>query len=179
MRREDADYVRGKARTIVINSTYRLAPWADLLYACDAKWWDWNPTAATEFTGMKFAMDQRSARHQGVQIIQNGGVSGLSKIPTHLRNGHNSGYQVLNLAFLMGVSRIVLLGYDMQPGPNGETHWHGDHKSPTPLSIVVPRWLKHFETVAKELAAAGVNVINCTRETALTCFERQPLEAVL
>ena len=35
----DVDYVRGKARVIVVNNGYLLAPWADVLYAADARWW--------------------------------------------------------------------------------------------------------------------------------------------
>ena len=31
-----AEYAKGKARVIAVNDAWRLAPWADILYACDA-----------------------------------------------------------------------------------------------------------------------------------------------
>ena len=31
--------LRGKTRSIAINDAWRLAPWADVLYACDGRWW--------------------------------------------------------------------------------------------------------------------------------------------
>ena len=39
--KEDVDAVRG-LNVIVINTSYWLAPWADILYACDGHWWDWH-----------------------------------------------------------------------------------------------------------------------------------------
>lgn len=41
---KDAELVKrwrdGESRkAIAINTTYRLAPWADLIYACDHCWW--------------------------------------------------------------------------------------------------------------------------------------------
>jgi hypothetical protein len=36
----DVDRVRGRARVIAVNDGYRLAPWADVLYACDRRWVD-------------------------------------------------------------------------------------------------------------------------------------------
>lgn len=38
--RADVNYCRGKARVLAINDNYRIAPWADWLYACDGRWWD-------------------------------------------------------------------------------------------------------------------------------------------
>ena len=53
---EDVDYCRGKARVIAINDAYTLAPWADALYATDAKWWHWHRGVAS-FTGAKWSME--------------------------------------------------------------------------------------------------------------------------
>ena len=33
---DQAEYAKGKARVIAVNDAWRLAPWADILYACDA-----------------------------------------------------------------------------------------------------------------------------------------------
>jgi len=44
--RADVALVRAQGLpTIVVNTTYQMAPWADVLYACDAKWWAWQQGA--------------------------------------------------------------------------------------------------------------------------------------
>lgn len=172
---EDVDYVRGKAKVIVVNSSYQMAPWADLLYACDARWWKWN-RGATSFTGLKFALTKESGKWPGVRVLEKTGVEGLETKKSALRTGGNSGYQVINLAVHMGASRIVLLGYDMQRGPKGEEHWHPDYpnRSRSPYNMFV----RHYGTLVDPLREIGVDVINCTRRTAIQCFPRQSLVSV-
>ena len=72
----DVEYVRGKARVIVINTTVLLAPWADVLYACDARWWQWHHKTVKGFAGMKFALTKASAPF-GVTVLRNTGATGL------------------------------------------------------------------------------------------------------
>lgn len=94
-----------------------------------------------------------------------------------IHEGGNSGYQAINLAFHAGVRRIVLLGYDMQR-TGGRSHWFGDH--PGRLNVASPyeRWVRDFASIAADLEAEGVEVINASRETALECFRRAPIETV-
>lgn len=169
---EDCDFVRGKARVIVVNTSYQRAPWADALYACDEIWWRWHK-GVPEFQGLKFAMNRTAARWPGVTVLKNLGADGLSLNPTGLKHGKNSGYAAIGLAVLLGASRILLLGYDMQRGPHGEAHWHPNH--PNHRENPFPQWLRLFGTLVAPLQQARVEVINCTRRTALECFPRQPL----
>lgn len=176
--REDVEYCRGKARTIAVNDTFKFAPWADVLYACDERWWRWNwKKGAETFPGLKFAITHGSRRYPGVKVLRNTGIDGLEHRPTGLRNGRNSGYQAINLAVHLGVSKVILLGYDMQRGPKGEEHFFGDHpnKSKSPFD----KFVKRFESLVGPLSKVGVEVVNCTRETALTMFPREALERVL
>lgn len=166
----DVDRVRGKARVIAINDAYRLAPWAEVLFACDGKWWHWHH-GVPGFAGLKYAVQSAAARWPGVHVLQKTGSHGLEVHPTGLRTGHNSGYQAINLAFHFGAHRIVLLGYDMQGG-----HWFGRHpdNSAPPFALC----LRKFATLAEPLRARGIEVLNCTRRTALTAFPCRPLEEV-
>lgn len=170
----DVDSVRGKARTIVINSSYTLAPWADVLYACDGRWWDWH-RGAPDFRGLKFALTKAAAQW-GVTVLKNTGTNGLEHHRQGLRNGRNGGYQAINLAYHFGARRIVLLGYDMQRGPKGQQHWHPDH--PTKIGPDYRRWVTLFASIVPPLAKAGVEIINCTRRTALECVPRAALESI-
>jgi hypothetical protein len=76
-----------------------------------------------------------------------------------------------------GVSRVLLLGYDMQTGPRGQQHWHADH--PNKLAPSYDRWRSMFDSLVDPLKKAGVSVVNCTRRTALETFPCAPLESVL
>lgn len=90
----------------------------------------------------------------------------------------NSGAAAIELAADMGAKRIILLGYDCQH-TGGKRHWHGDHPKGAGSGNAgnIAKWPAIFNRLARSLK--GVEVINCTRETALTCFPRASLEGAL
>ena len=92
--------------------------------------------------------------------------------------GQNSGYQAIGLAYHLGASRILLLGYDMQ-FTDGRSHWHGDHPRGMGNANSVDKWARHFPAMAADLSAEGIEVLNCSRQTALTCFQRATIEDAL
>ena len=104
---------------------------------------------------------------------------GLCTKPGRIHTGLNSGYQAINLAYMWGAARIILLGYDMQRGPNGESHHHGDHEGGLPNLGTMPEWGRRMVQLGADLRAQGVEVVNATRQTAITCFERQPIDKAL
>jgi hypothetical protein len=112
------------------------------------------------------------------QVLQNTGILGLEEAPTGLRTGKNSGYQAINLAYHLGAARVVLVGYDMRPDAKGRHHWFGSHPYPT-LDPPYPALLEYFGTIAGPLAARGVEVLNATPDSALSCFRRATLEEAL
>ena len=150
MSREVANAVVGRVPTIAINDTYKLAPEADMLYACDAKWWNTNPDALA-FGGMKVTLDA-SLSARGVKLLHDSGTSGFDPNPANLRTGHNSGFQALHLAVHAGASRILLLGFDMRG-----KHWFGDHPAHLQDSDpnVFARFIAEFEKVAPIYAELG------------------------
>lgn len=175
--REDLEACRGLVdATVVVNDVYQVAPWADVLYAADERWWHWH-RGAPLFTGRKYSLSQFARRYKGVEVLQNTGRERLELKPTGLRSGRNSGYQAIGLAVHLGAKRILLLGYDLSLGPQGEKHYFGDH--PAPASSPFEKWRPIYATLVEPLAAAGVEVVNCTRRTRLECFPRSPLETEL
>lgn len=178
--REDVEAVRGRARVIAVNTSWQMAPWANVLYAADWPWWQ-HYRGVPEFQGMKYSIQQLEWRREGlrkvgpqsrygVTVLDNTGVKGLERDPSGLRTGMNSGYQAINLAVHFGVSRIVLLGYDMRGG-----HWHGPHPEGVRRHAQVESYQPMFPFLVQPLRELGVAIVNCSRETALTCFERRPL----
>lgn len=178
---EDVEACRGRAAVIAVNRTYQLAPWADVLYAADYMWWhamQWVP----EFHGLKVSTEPFSDRRPAdLCVLKCTGRRGLELNPGAVRWGGNSGYQAINVAVhLVGphpTSKIVLLGYDMQPGPTGVHHWHPPH--PGNRHVTYREVLPRFASLVEPLQQLGISIVNCTRTTALTCFPQAPLEAVL
>lgn len=172
---DDVDYCRGKAQVYVINTSYKLAPWADVLYACDYAWWKYHD-GAKDFIGQKWTYDERAAREYGLNRICGLSNAKFSATPGRIVLGNNSGFQCLNLAALAKPKRIILLGYDMKLAAGGIKHWHGDHPGHMNKQSPYASWLKFFSD-AKPLIPC--EVINCTVDTALKCFERKPLRETL
>lgn len=171
----DVDACRGRVRVIAINNAYQLAPWADVLYACDHQWWKWNQ-GVPEFPGLKFSITAKPGAWPRVHILGNAGIDGLSLDPRMVCTGHDSGYQAINLAVHLGAVRVLLLGYDMQRGPNGELHWHPPHRQG---GVPFRLFLGSYPTIARPLREAGVEVLNCSRRTALPTFRLESLETAL
>jgi hypothetical protein len=177
---EDVDYCRGKARVIVINDAWTLAPWADALYATDAKWWTWHH-GVPEFTGQKWSLEHSQwnntrAKYTDVQRLRNTGAGGVEHNPIGLRNGRNSGFAAINLAVHYGVKKIVLLGYDMQP-KHGKSHFFGEH--PNKQKSPYPQFRANFVTLVKPLAKLGIEIVNCSRNSVLSCFPKAEIRDVL
>jgi len=163
-------------RVIAINDAYRLAPWADVLYAADKKWIDWHDGVPT-FMGPKYSIESKdTTTRPDWRVLRNTGPLGLEREPTGLRAGFNSGFQAINLSVHLGASRIVLLGYDMAPNPDGPSHWFGEHpdKRPSPY----PEMREAFDSLVEPLAALGIEVVNCSRRTALRAFPMRTLDEV-
>lgn len=173
---EDVNAVRGLARVIAVNDAYKLAPWADVLYACDAKWWNWHQ-GVPSFTGPKYAVEASDpVTFPDVQVLKNTGVDGLELDPGGLRTGLNSGYQALNLAVHLGAARILLIGYDMTTDGT-RSHWFCEHPDSQPSPY--PQMREAFESLIEPLQTLGVTAINCSRRTVLTAFPCVPLETEL
>ena len=174
---EDVNYVRGKVDGVVgVNDAYRIAPWLDVLYACDARWWN-EHKGVPSFKGPKYSLQRQAAKWRGVNVLQNTGTDGLESKPNGLKTGKNSGYQAINLAIHLGAKRIVLLGYDMEIKVGSKAHWFGLH--PWGGQPPVQSFRGMFRTMVGPLEKRGVTVINCSRSTSLDAFPRMSLELAL
>jgi hypothetical protein len=170
---EDVDACQGH-RIIAINDSYKLTD-PDVIYAADAKWWKRNPeTFALDC--FRYSLQPNKLPSHQVIALQVTGLTGLETWSGGLRTGGNSGYQAINLAVHLGAFKIILLGYDMQKQGRRQ-HWHEDHPEQRPCNFKA--WISYFPTLIEHLRRHHVEVINCTRETALTCFPRMPLEDAL
>lgn len=143
--------------------------------ASDAKWWA-HHKGVPAFLGRKYALQQGAA--PWATVLGNTGTHGIETHPSSLRSGMNSGGAAINLAVNYGAARILLLGYDMGR-TGGRAHFFGEHPRGLRADSPFGAFIECFHSMVEPLKALGVKVINCSRETALTCFERQPLHEAL
>jgi hypothetical protein len=184
----DLEALRGRP-TIAINRTFELAPWADILYFCDARFWRvFGVDVMDVFTGMyAVTLSHVVGPVDFVRHLRSSGKIGLETKPDALRHGNNSGYQAINLAYLLGAKTIVLLGYDMKVAGT-RTHAHEGYREPNMdqptyahcvAHSLKNRFLPHFKALVDPLAHAGVKVYNANPDSALDCFEKIPPAAAL
>jgi hypothetical protein len=179
MSQEIAERIRGM-RTIVVNDNYKLAPWADVLYAADYLWWKEHPEAL-KFAGRRVTIMPigcSTIEFPELRYLENGGYGGLDPRPTHIRTGKNSGYQAIHIAAHLGVRKILLCGFDMRE-VKGKKHWFGEHPPSINKTQPFNVWISLFNVLAPMLRAKGIEVINCTPESALRCFKEESLEKAL
>jgi hypothetical protein len=176
-RQEDIEAAKGKALVVVINETWRLAPWADALYACDEIWWRLRGPGAAEFGGLRFIGKDE---YPGcIPCGVKAGVNGMVWDGRTLGAGSNSGFQAVNLAAVCGARRIALTGFDM--GLQGGKHWHADHGNGlrNPSASLLKDCARFLDAAAGDLAARGVDVVNASRESALKAYRMVTMNEAL
>jgi hypothetical protein len=177
--REDLEYVKARARVIVINATFQLAPWADVLYAADFPFWEAYLTKIrATFRGELWSVSEMARDKFGTYWIRHGSDAGFNPEPDTINGGGNSGYQGIHLAATFGATRILLLGFDMQL-TGGREHWHGKHVAGLPNGRGFPHWMKALDILYQDLKGLGVEMVNCTRKTAWRTAPQKTIEEAL
>ncbi len=172
-------------RVIAVNDAYRLLPNADVLYACDAAWWDFHRSGPIGWCGERWTSHSLSPKNDkravaekwGLQVIEGRDAPGFSRDPAIIHYGSNSGYQALNLAILFGADPIVLVGFDMRE-VDGKSHFFGRHKAPLRDNAQFGVWCSKFAKAAEKLGPSP-RIINATPGSALACFPMMPLAEAL
>jgi len=190
MTRAQAEAVKGRCRVIAVNNqgidtesdgevVPAFAPWADILFAADAKWWRCYHKQALKFAGRKVTVRATLPWPEVYSLVQSIEYASFDPRPTHLVSGGNSGYMAVHLAMHLGAKRILLIGFDMKDGRLRRRHWFGNHPGRLNSRGNYNGWNRAFEKLAKVLPDMGVEVINCTPDSALRCFRRSSLEDAL
>jgi len=180
------DLARGRARVIAINESWRLAPWADVLYAADHQWWQ-KGKGFPEFRGLRVAQgDAAPKMYRGIKqvgLVRTGQIvrepKGILAAGSDREGrGANSGFQALNLAVQFGAKKIILVGYDMRVDLG--FHWHGRHPDGmnNPNKGGIARWAKVLDRASRYLRVLGVEVLNASAVSALRAYPKINFEDV-
>lgn len=180
---DDVRYCEGRATVIAVNDAVRYATFAAALVASDRQWWEAH-RGVPWFTGLKYCLEPAAVgRWPDVLVPRKSGHEGIEFDPMALRTGRNSGGAAIGIAVHFGAARILLLGYDCGPDKKGREHFWpergGKHapglRNGSPYSV----FKQTFQTMVQPLKAAGISVVNCSRETHLQCWPRADLRVAL
>lgn len=138
-------------RVIVTNTSFRIAPWADVLYAMDRAWW------------RLYAEEVRRVFH-GERVAPMSSCYGATSVSIKQRN---SGAGAIALAISRGAEKIILLGYDGRV--TDKTHWHGDHPKVLGNAGVSDSWPGQFRDLARDVRGSA-SIVNCAPGTAIDAF---------
>lgn len=171
-------HVAGKVRAFGCNDSYKLIDYLDVFYACDGAWWDKHPKVLETLPPEchVWTQEQRVAQALHFNYINGVHKPDLSKKPDLIHYGSNSGYQQLNIAYLYGIRKFLLVGYNMQK-VEGKSHFFGDHPSGLSQHSPYDRFVQFFASIDSEIRST---VINCTPNSALkNTFKNQSLTEAL
>lgn len=183
IKKDEVASLKDRLPVIAIKENYDLAPWAKVVYGCDASWWR-NRNGLPKYDGLKVSSAQ-DLRYQfkDIKFVTLEKYDDLIRFSPlgHVGAGGNSGFQAVNLAVQFGAKKILLLGFDMDHKTR-HPHWYGRNSGPgrtNPDHFNYDRWRRAFAQSSVVLHDAGVEVINCSLISAVTSFRKVALKEVL
>lgn len=174
-------------RVCVANGGYRRFPGAHQLMCADRHWLKDNSHDWSGFTGDMIVVTRPEAvikddpRIVAVQRQFIERVKGdIFSNPRILTEGHNSTSTNISACVHRGVKRIVLLGIDLKPGP-GNQRRAGEVlvDDPKAASARYARMVTHLSQQALFVKRRGIEVLNASPLSNLTCYRYSSLEDVI
>jgi hypothetical protein len=166
-------------KTIAINKAFLSYPDADILYWTDSRFYSWHKSEIDAFGGERYTLRWNQEHKGDIKLLNKGMRFGLETRRDTLAHGNNSGYAAVNLAYHLGVKRIVLLGYDMG-NLGGKSHFHEGYPTrPTPDDVYEKQFIPGFKMLADLLKQQGVEVWNACMSSKLTVFPKISLDRAL
>lgn len=155
-----------------VNTTYSVVN-LDVFHACNEDFYDYYWSRGLEdHPAEKWTFLPHVAEKYGINYIEGRWCDGLSDDPSYICFHHGSGPQILNIAYNYGVSRMLLVGWDMRY--KEKRHFFGEypdkmrHFPRTGPQGELDGLIKEMETINPQ--RYGVEIINCTPDSAMKCF---------
>ena len=163
----------------------------DVLHGCNYQFWDHYWPQVKDLPCEKWTTrPELKGKYPGLNYIEERWIDGLSTDPSYVAAHHGTGPQVLNLALHYGCKVMFLIGWDMKfPGKidnrryTGKRHYFGEdplteiHWPKTSPDGSLGGLIREMETIHPE--DYGIEIINCTPGSAMTCFPMMDLDKAL
>ena len=180
----------GSVRLFGANLTYREFN-LNVLHACNYQFYDhYYPIDSRISDGLFDKWTTRpelNGKYKGVNYIEEVWADGFSVDPSKIHAHHGTSPQLMNIALHYGITKMLLVGFDMRY-PDKVTdkdyrsprHYFGEyannlqHWPRTGAQGELEGLIKEMETIKPE--DYGIEIINCTPDSAMTCFPMGNLE---
>lgn len=175
---QNTDALKGR-KVIAVNLSWERVPFADFLLFGDSKWYYHNrPLIDKGFKGRIIAATPSQCGPHVHYMQKVKPPPGLTDVRTALAMQKTSTQGAINLAAHLGCKRIVLLGLDNQPGPDGKTHHHRPHPWPTSMD----QWdqqLAELRLIRKPAKRLGLEIVNTSPVSRISWWPKLTLEECL
>lgn len=174
---EHVEMIKGH-KVVVINSSYEIAPWADILFFGDTRWWMHNQKdVLSKFRNGMMITVSRSVKHPRVKNMARCAPPGLTDIPSVLTMERTSLTAVLNLMKHFKVRGIGLLGIDNKT-QGRQVHHHTPHPwAQRPGWELAQR--NELKSTVIPLQDEGIKVWNLSPVSAIDFWPHRTLQEVL
>lgn len=181
--REQVDAARSASvKTIAINDlglTTRdpSAHWCDIWYAADWQFWHAYQEQAAQSQALKVTADTNAMPHGVVDLFLDtkNGAKAKEYAKGYAVSGGHSGFQALQVAIFCGATRICLVGYDCKPKGNA-TNYFGRKPQHLHRDSSYKLWPQCYQDLK---LPDGVEVINCTPDSAIKAYPYKEISEVL
>jgi hypothetical protein len=163
-----------------------------VLYGCNYSFWELYADRLKGHAAEKWTTNRVAAELFWLNWIEERDAPGLSTDARYIHHGHGSGFSLVNLVYLLGATRIVLLGYDLKYAPDYDgrsrvigslpRHYFGEYEAQLQhwpsVSVkggVHVQLVELYQSVARQ---AAVEIINATPDSAIQCFPQVNIAAL-
>jgi hypothetical protein len=178
-----------RGRVFAANRAHEFVP-ADVIHGCNYQFWHrWWPDLRDHPADRWTTRPELEGIYPGLEYIAERWEPGLSRDPAWIAAHHGTGPQLVNIAYLYGCTRLLLVGWDMR--------FHGKQDNRTYVTrrylgeddLTLQHWprtgpngeleglIREMETIRP--AEYGIEIINCTPGSALRCFPFMEIDRAL
>lgn len=162
----------------------------DVVHGCNYQFWDvyWDiikHKPCDKWTSRK----ELIGKYPGLEYIEDRWEDGLSRDPSWIAAHHGTGPQLVNIAYLYGCTRLLLVGWDMRYHGKKRRNQYERRRYLDEDVITRNHWpmtgangeftglIKEMETIHPE--DYGIEIINCTPGSAMRCFPMRDLNEAI
>ena len=176
---------------IGINAAFRLGNWIEFIFFGDGGFYLKNRKSLLKHPGLKVScspkIDTVRFKSAGVKYLQrdHNRAKGISKNLHKVSWNNNSGGAAISFAVHLGVSRIILLGFDMCNAGDHSQHWHNLYGRSSgqppkkPHRLPFHRHLLGFPFIAEDAKKMGIEIINASPNSAIEEFPKVKVKELL
>lgn len=160
---------------IGVNGAFLLGDWIDFCFFGDKMWYFDNAAALENYKGILVGcpefLEVQGWQKLGIKYIKKSVKEyGISEVPTEVCWNRNSGAAAISMAYNLGCTRIILLGFDMTLTPEGVGHWHNMYNGKTNMPFA--KHLVGFDQISEDAKRLGIEIINASTISTITQFPK-------